>query len=71
LDNFYYDSYVRLTSPDEKGYQPTLKCNGTVMDKFKSVIYEGNEIIIETPMYVGTLTADEVAYAGGRYGWNE
>jgi len=64
LDNFYYDSYVRLTSPDEKGYQPTLKCNGTVMDKFKSVIYEGNEIIIETPMYVGTLTADEVAYAG-------
>ncbi len=48
--SFYYDSYVRLS-----GKEPTLKCNGTVMTKF-----EDNT----TDMYVGTLTADEITFAG-------
>mgnify|MGYP004661540199 CR=1 FL=1 len=51
---YYYDSYVRLEGKTIK--EPTLKCNGTNMMKFG----DGT-----TNMYVGTLTADEVAYAGG------
>ena len=54
----YFDSYVRLIGNTQK--TPTLKCNGTVMDKF------GDN---ETPMYVGTLTADEVVYAGAVAGY--
>ena len=50
---FYYDSYVRLEERNPK--EPTLKCNGTTMTKFRD----------NTDMYVGTLTADEIAYAGG------
>ena len=50
--SFYYDSYVRLSGNSIKTL--TLKCNGTVMDKFDS----------NTNMYVGTLTADEILYAG-------
>ena len=49
---FYYDSYVRLVGKDVK--EPTLKCNGTNMSKFGD----------NTDMYVGTLTADEITYAG-------
>ena len=51
---FYYDSIVRLGGKTPK--EPTLKCNGTNMSKFA-----GN-----TDMYVGTLTADEIVYAGGK-----
>ena len=51
---FYYDSYVRLNGKTTK--EPTLKCNGTVMTKFAD----------NTDMYVGTLTADEIVYAGGK-----
>ncbi len=51
---FYYDSYVRLYGKTTK--EPTLKCNGTVMTKFAD----------NTDMYVGTLTADEIVYAGGK-----
>ena len=50
----YYDSYVRLYGKTIK--EPTLKCNGTVMTKFAD----------NTDMYVGTLTADEIIYAGGK-----
>lgn len=50
---FYYDSYVRLSGKSIK--EPTLKCNGTVMTKF------GDNT---TDMYVGTLTADEITFAG-------
>ena len=53
---FYYDSNVRLYGKTTK--EPTLKCNGTVMTKFAD---ENN-----TDMYVGTLTADEIVYAGGK-----
>ena len=52
--SFYYDSNVRLTGKAIK--EPTLKCNGTVMTKFAD----------NTDMYVGTLTADEIVYAGGK-----
>ena len=55
---FYYDSNVRLNSKSTK--EPTLKCNGTNMSKFAD---ENN-----TDMYVGTLTADEIVYAGGKVG---
>ena len=51
---FYYDSYIRLNGKTTK--EPTLKCNGTNMSKFAD----------NTDMYVGTLTADEIVYAGGR-----
>ena len=53
---FYYDSNVRLDGKTTK--EPTLKCNGTNMSKFAD---EDN-----TDMYVGTLTADEIVYAGGK-----
>ena len=53
IENFYYDTYVRLIGKNQK--EPTLKCRGTVMDKF------GDN---STPMYVSTLTADEIIYAG-------
>ena len=56
--SFYYDAYVRLNGKTTK--EPTLKCNGTVMTKFAD---ENN-----TDMYVGTLTADEIVYAGGKVG---
>ena len=52
----YYDSYKRLTS---KSKNPTLNCIGTNMNKF------GDNV---TDMYVGTLTVDEVAYAGAKPG---
>ena len=51
---FYYDSKVRLEGKNVK--EPTLKCNGTNMNKFAD----------NTDMYVGTLTADEIVYAGGK-----
>ena len=51
---FYYDSRVRLYGKTTK--EPTLKCNGTNMSKFAD----------NTDMYVGTLTADEIVYAGGK-----
>ena len=54
--SFYYDSYVRLNGKTTK--EPTLKCNGTIMTKFAD----------NTDMYVGTLTADEIVYAGGKVG---
>ena len=50
--NFYYDSYVRLEGKTTK--EPTLKCNGTNMNKFSD----------DTDMYVGTLTTDEIMFAG-------
>ena len=51
---FYYDARVRLYGKTTK--EPTLKCNGTNMSKFAD----------NTDMYVGTLTADEIVYAGGK-----
>lgn len=55
---FYYDSNVRLNGKTTK--EPTLKCNGTNMNKFAD----------NTDMYVGTLTADEMVYAGGKVSTN-
>ena len=53
--SFYYDSYVRLKGKTTK--EPTLKCNGTNMSKFANNIN----------MYVGTLTVDEIVFAGGKF----
>ena len=50
----YYNSYIRLKGKTTK--EPTLKCNGTNMNKFSD----------NTDMYIGTLTADEVIYAGSK-----
>ena len=65
---FYYDSYTRLTSGSANGYQPTLKCNGTVLDKFANLKSGEIDLTTETPMYVSALTANEIAFAGGKYG---
>ena len=62
--SMYYDAYTRLTIGNANGYQPTLKCNGTVLDKFATVSGVSNE----TPMYVSAITADEIVYAVGKYG---
>lgn len=59
---FYYDSYTRLNSGSANGYQPTLKCTGTVMNDWDDTD--------KTAMYVGALTADEIVYAGGKVGAN-
>ena len=56
---FYYDSHVRLYGKSTK--EPTLRCNGTVMNKY------GDNT---TDMYVATLTADEIVYAGGKVSTN-
>ena len=61
---FYYDSYVRLSGVSGT-YNPTLKCNGRVLNSFNNVTYNNNVIITSDDMYVGTLTADEIIYAGG------
>ena len=53
-EQFYYDSYVRLVGQGTK--TPTNKCNGTILNKFND----------NTDMYVATLTADEIIYAGGK-----
>ena len=52
--SFHYDTEVRFKGKSTK--EPTLKCNGTNMSKF----------VDNTDMYVGTLTADEIVYAGGK-----
>lgn len=62
LLNIYYDTYIRLNS-SEKG-NLTLKCSGTTINKFKNVINEGTNLINETDMYVGALTARETVFAG-------
>ena len=51
---FYYAPYVRLV----KKQTPTLKCSGTELNKYRD----------NTDMYVGALTADEVTFAGTKYG---
>ena len=50
--NFVYDSYVRLY--EGSSINPTLRCNGTIMNKYGD----------NSDMYVATLTADELVYAG-------
>ena len=59
-EEIYYDSWVRLAGDNVNGYNPTLKCNGTVMNDWD----DGDNETDPTPMYVGTITADEVVYAG-------
>ena len=61
----YYDSYIRLYGNSINGYKPTLKCTGTIINKFEDLIYDGKKIVEEAPMYVSALTADEMVYAGG------
>ena len=64
---FYYDSYVRLYGGyDITVIKPTLKCQGIVLNSFNNVTYNNNVIIMTDDMYVGTLTADEIVYAGGK-----
>ena len=71
----YYDSYTRLITGNANGYQPTLKCNGTKLNNFLDVVYTYSDGIDEwtttytekAPMYVATLTADEIVFAGGSF----
>ena len=51
--SFNYDVYNRLWNSTP--VKITNKCNGTILTKYSD----------NTDMYVATLTADEVAYAGG------
>ena len=51
-DSFYYDSYIRLGGQGIR--TPMNKCNGTILNKFND----------NTEMYVATLTADEIVFAG-------
>ena len=51
---FYYAPYVRLVT----NKSPSLKCDGTELSKYRD----------STDMYVGTITADELAFAGTKYG---
>ena len=46
----YYDAYKRINIDKS----PSLKCTGTKLNKYKD----------NTDMYVGTLTADEMSFAG-------
>ena len=62
-----YDASTRLERDNANGYQPTLKCNGTVLDKFATV----SGVSIEAPMYVSAITADEIVYAGGIHLFSE
>lgn len=55
---FYYDSYIRLQGQSTK--TPTNKCNGTILNKYND----------NTDMYVATLTADEIVYAGARVSYS-
>ena len=51
----YYDSYARLYYYyNNNNFNPMLKCNGVIYNKYND----------STDMYVGTLTADEIVYAG-------
>ena len=60
--NMYLDFEVRTNSSTP---EITLKCNGTVLNKFSDVEDSvGTFITSESPMYVGALTADEAALAG-------
>ena len=54
--SFYYDSRIRLVGQSTK--TPTNKCNGTILNQYND----------NTDMYVSTITADEITYAGGKYG---
>ena len=51
---FYYAPYIRIVTKKS----PSLKCEGTELSKYRD----------NTDMYVGTLTADEMVFAGIRYG---
>ena len=61
--SFYYDSYVRLYGKTTK--EPTLKCPVEPLYKFDDN-QDGVISSNETDMYVGTITADEVVFAGGK-----
>ena len=50
---FYYAPYVRIVTKKS----PSLKCEGTELNKYRDNI----------AMYVGTLTADEITFAGAKY----
>lgn len=52
---FYYDSYIRLYG--QSTVSPTNKCNGTILSQYND----------NTDMYVATITADEITFAGGKY----
>jgi len=68
IDEWCYDYEVKMIDDIENHYygankriqfdkNPSLKCSGTKLTKFKD----------ETNMYVSTLTADEVVFAGTTY----
>ena len=58
---FYYGAYTRIYG----NKTATLKCNGRVLNDFND---NGES---STPMYIATLTADEVIFAGALSEYNE
>ena len=60
-NSFYYGAYTRIYG--EK--TATLKCNGRVLNDFND---NGES---STPMYVATLTADEITFAGADSNYSE
>lgn len=60
-NSFYYGAYTRIYEQKTA----SLKCNGTIIDDFND---NGES---STPMYVATLTADEIVYAGADSNYSE
>ena len=56
--SFNYNVYDRLWGDCSQPSKPTNKCDGTILTKYSD----------NTNMYVATLTADELAYAGAHAG---
>jgi len=62
---FSYDTSKRIeTSNIYTSPEYTLKCNGTIMNDWQDKTNNS------TPMYIGTLTADEMAYAGAKLSYD-
>ena len=58
FETFYYGVSTRISNNNINGYNPSFKCLETNMKKFND----------GTDMYVGAISADEVAFAGGKSG---
>ena len=58
FETFYYGVSTRILNNNINGYNPSFKCLEINMKKFND----------GTDMYVGAISADEVAFAGGKSG---
>lgn len=70
LEEYVYSSEWMIYDSDRRlgtfyrNVTPTLICTGALLDNYADVTVNGTTITNNSPMYVGTLTADEVVYAG-------